>query len=111
MMRCIYQLQKGAVILKCTFTELRSREVINTSTGARIGYIDDLEIDMQTGRISSLIICGRPRLMGILGKDDDIVINCDDIEKIGSDTVLVKESGIEEEMCKTNKNRNINLFD
>lgn len=76
--------------MKCTFTELRSREVISTSTGARIGYIDDLEIDIETGQVNSLIICGRPRMLGLLGKDDDVVIACGDIEKIGTDTVLVK---------------------
>ncbi|MCM1523243.1 MAG: YlmC/YmxH family sporulation protein [Ruminococcus sp.] len=76
--------------MKCTFTELRSREVINTSTGGRIGFIDDLEIDTESGSVISMIICGRPRMMGLLGRDDDVVISCSDIVKIGTDTVLVK---------------------
>ena len=54
--------------MKCTFSELRDREVISTSSGTRIGYIDDMEIDTESGKIKSLIICGRPRMMGLLGR-------------------------------------------
>lgn len=95
--------------MKCTFTDLRNREVINTATGSRIGFIDDLEIDTETGKINSMIICGRPRMMGLLGKDDDVVISCGDIEKIGVDTVLVRLSA--ENLYKISKERNSNLFD
>ena len=95
--------------MKCTFTELRNREVINTATGARIGYIDDLEIDTDSGTILSMIICGRPRMMGLLGKDDDVVISCSDIVKIGVDTVLVKIE--EENMYKMHKSGSVSLFD
>lgn len=95
--------------MKCTFTELRSREVISTASGTRIGYIDDMEIDTESGKILSLIICGRPRMMGLLGKDDDIVISCEDIVKIGTDTVLVSVK--DDDLYKTNKNSRINLFE
>ena len=90
--------------MKCTFSELRNREVINTTDGSRIGYIDDLEIDTDNGRIISLIICGRPRMMGLLGKDDDVIISCSDIVKIGTDTVLaeIKDSSL----YKINKSTN-----
>lgn len=95
--------------MKCTFTDLRNREVINTATGGRIGYIDDLEIDTESGTILSMIICGRPRMMGLLGKDDDVIISCSDIVKIGVDTVLVKIE--EENMYKMHKSSSASLFD
>lgn len=95
--------------MKCTFTDLRSREVINTATGTRIGYIDDLEIDTATGKINNMIIFGRPRLFGLLGKDDDVVISCEDIVKIGTDTVLVALEA--EELYKMSKERRANLFE
>lgn len=93
--------------MKCTFSELRDREVISTSSGTRIGYIDDMEIDTESGKIKSLIICGRPRMMGLLGRDEDIVIPCSDIEKI--DTVLV--SAKDDELYKSTKNRGVSLFE
>ncbi len=95
--------------MKCTFTELRSREVINTGNGARIGYIDDVEIDTDTGRITALIICGRPHMMGLLGRDEDILISCEDIEKIGRDTLLVRIN--DENLYKMSKDRRTNLFE
>jgi len=95
--------------MKCTFSELKDKEVINTAGGTRIGYIDDMEIDTQSRSITSLIICGRPRMMGLLGKDEDIVIPCSEIEKIGADTVLVSLN--DEELCKSTKSRGINLFE
>lgn len=83
----------------CTFSELKEKEVINTATGERIGYIDDVRIDTATGSVTELIICGRTRMMGLLGKDDDIFISCSDIERMGSDTLLVKLSY---DLCKAN---------
>ena len=76
--------------MKCLFSELREKEVISTSTGARIGFIDDIEFDSASGRITSLVIYGQTRLFGLLGREDNMVISCSDIEKIGADTVLVK---------------------
>jgi YlmC/YmxH family sporulation protein len=99
----------GGLSMKCTFSELRDREVISTSSGTRIGYIDDMEIDTESGKIKSLIICGRPRMMGLLGRDEDIVIPCSDIEKIGTDTVLV--SAKDDELYKSTKNKGISLFE
>ena len=95
--------------MKCTFSQLRDKEIINTATGSRIGFVDDMEIDTDTGKVCSLIICGRQRLMGILGRDDDMVISCEDIKKIGTDTVLVKIN--EDDVVNVNKKCIINLFE
>lgn len=94
--------------MKCTFSELREREVISTATGERIGFIDDVVIDTEKGRIISLVIYGRSRLMGLMGREENIVIPCSDIERIGTDTVLVSTgSG---KLYKMNKNDDDNLF-
>ena len=86
--------------MKCTFSELREREVISTATGERIGFIDDIVIDTEKGKILSLVIYGRSRMMGLMG--------CSDIERIGTDTVLVStDNG---KLYKMNKNDDDNLF-
>ena len=56
-------------------------------TGLKIGYVDDIEMDTN---IVSLIVYGKPRAFGIMGRDEDIIIKCSDIELIGEDTILVK---------------------
>lgn len=95
--------------MKCTFSEIRNKEIICTEDGARLGFADDIEIDTETGKMLSLIIFGRPRAMGILGRGEDIVIECGDIKKIGEDIVLV--SGYDHYLSKINKNSRVNLFD
>ena len=73
----------------CSFSGLRSKEVVNLKTGLKIGFVDDAELDTVTGSLVSLIIYGRPRAFGIMGRDEDIVIKCSDIKLIGEDIILV----------------------
>lgn len=74
----------------CSFSSLRNKEVVNMKTGMKIGFVDDIEIDTVTGSVVSLIVFGRARAFGIMGRDEDIVIKCKDIELIGEDTILIK---------------------
>lgn len=75
--------------MKCTLADLRNKEIINIKTGERLGYVDDIEFDTDDSTIKSFIVYGRARLFGLLGRDDDIIITCDDIEIIGVDTLLI----------------------
>jgi YlmC/YmxH family sporulation protein len=78
------------IYMICSFQELRHKEVINIKTGAKLGYIDDIEVNVETASVIALVVYGRPRLFGLLGRDDDIVIKCREIEVIGEDTILIK---------------------
>lgn len=49
-------------------SELQMKDVINISDGKRIGNIGDIEIDMNTGKICSVIISKQTRMLGIFGK-------------------------------------------
>ncbi len=75
--------------MKCTLAELRNKEIINIRTGERLGYVDDIEFDTEDSSVKSFIVYGRARLFGLLGRDDDIIITCKDIEIIGVDTMLI----------------------
>lgn len=66
-------------------------------TGMRLGFVDDIEIDTETENVVSLIIFGRSRAFGIMGRDDDIVIKCSDIALVGEDTILVQQE--KESVC------------
>ena len=43
-----------------------------------------------SGLVTAIIIYGRSRLFGLLGREEDTVICWDEIQCIGEDTVLVK---------------------
>ena len=75
--------------MSCCIAELRNKEVICKSNGARLGNVDDVEIDIVNGKLVSIIIYGRSRLMGFFGKCEDTVIPWCDIDIIGEDTILV----------------------
>lgn len=73
----------------CTISELKEKEVINVYDGARLGNLSDIIFDPETGKIISVILPGNYRLMGFLGKDDDVVIKWEDIKKIGDDVIII----------------------
>ncbi|MCD7770807.1 MAG: YlmC/YmxH family sporulation protein [Oscillospiraceae bacterium] len=75
--------------MKCTLTELKRKELIETKTGTMLGKISDIEIDTDEASIASVIVYGRPRLFGILGRDSDMIIRYSDIDLVGRDTVLI----------------------
>lgn len=75
--------------------ELQYKEVVDITDGTRYGYIGDLEIDTEHGTIESIIIYGRPRLWGLLGREPDAVFPWTSIKRIGSDLILVERQTIE----------------
>ncbi len=83
--------------------ELRRKEVIDIANGDRLGYIDDVRIDLASSQVTELVIYGRTRVLGIFGKEDDVVIPCGDIKVVGSDVVLIRRSVTPELSAATKK--------
>lgn len=71
------------------FCELRRREVINLNDGCRLGYVGDLEMTIPEGCIKGIIVYGRSRFFGLLGREEDFYIPWDCIQKFGSDIILI----------------------
>ncbi len=75
--------------MSCRMGDLRDKEVINMKDGTRIGFVSDVEIDTRTAVLTAVVVYGRLRLLGLLGREPDVVIPWKDISLIGDDTVLV----------------------
>ena len=75
--------------MNCFITDMREKEVINLKDGCRLGSVCDVEFDTCSGNIVSLIIFGRGKMFGLMGRCDDIKICWNDIKVIGDDTILV----------------------
>lgn len=75
--------------MNCCITDLRNKEVINKKDGQRLGNVCDVEVDTCSGKVVALVIFGRCKCMGILGREDDIRICWEEIDVIGEDTILV----------------------
>jgi len=69
--------------------QLRLKEVISIGDGSRFGYVGDLEVELDSGQVSALIIPGRLRLFGLLGREEDVVIPWQSVRRFGEDTILV----------------------
>jgi len=75
--------------LFCRVSDLKRKYVINVRNGGRLGTVADVELDTATAKATALLIKGRLRLFGLLGREEDVVIRWTDIEVIGEDTILV----------------------
>jgi len=75
--------------MTCSILDLKHKEVVCVRDGSLLGPVSDIEFDTETAKILSLVVYGRPRFFGLMGRDDDLVIPWSDIEVIGEDTVLV----------------------
>lgn len=72
-----------------SFCELRRKEVINLRDGARLGAVCDLEVDLCSGTVCSIVVPGPPKMWGMLKSDEELVIPFCKINKIGDDVILV----------------------
>lgn len=68
---------------------IKDREVINIRDGKKIGYVADIEIDFENGKITSIIIPGEGKFLGLFGGDGETVIPWSCIKKVGVDVILV----------------------
>ena len=70
--------------------DLKEKEVINICDGERLGYVEDVEFDLCTGRITHIIVPGPCKFFGVLGREEEFVIEICNICKIGCDLILVE---------------------
>lgn len=73
----------------CRLNDLKNKYVINVRNGSRLGTVYDVEIDTASATVRALVIRGRWRFFGLLGREEDVFIKWSDIEVIGEDTILV----------------------
>ncbi len=70
--------------------ELKDRQVVSVSDGTVLGMVGDIELDTESGKLTAIVIYGKQKAFGILGREDDLVIPWSEIEVIGSETILVR---------------------
>ena len=76
-------------MLKESGMDFRYKEVVNINNGKRLGFVQDVCANLETGRITSIIVPGGKKLMSMFAKEDDIVIEWEKIKCIGDDIILV----------------------
>ena len=70
--------------------DFKHKEVININDGKRLGFVQDVCADFETGRITSIIVPGSNKIMSFFNQNNDIVIPWQNIKCIGDDLILVE---------------------
>lgn len=71
-------------------SDLKARDVVNVLDGRKLGNIIDIDLDLENGRVTALILPGRSRGLGIFGRREELVVPWEKIVRIGRDVVLVE---------------------
>lgn len=74
--------------MEISFSEFRSKMVVNLTDGRRLGHVIDLIFDQNSAKISGVIVPGGRG--GFFKSKEDLFIPYQYICKIGLDTILVQ---------------------
>ena len=70
--------------------KLKNKEVINISDGRSLGFVYDIEVDLDKGVIDGIVIPGARGFMGLFSKKEgDMDIKWDKVKTVGDDVILV----------------------
>jgi len=78
--------------MEVRIADLRCKEVVSVSDGSRFGFVGDVQLDLENGQVSGLIIPGRLRLFGLLGREEDHYIPWSAVRRFGQDIILVEQT-------------------
>lgn len=78
-------------------SDLKKKEVINEPDGRRLGFLYDVDINPEDGRLEAIILKGTLKMLGFGGKNEDFIIPWELIRRIGEDIIIVH---IEEKYLK-----------
>lgn len=70
--------------------DFKHKEVINIIDGKRLGYVQDVTADLNSGVITSIIVPGNSKLFNIFSSNNDIIIPWQNIKCIGDNVILVE---------------------
>ncbi len=86
---------------------LFKKDILCIDDGSCLGRADELLLEYRTAdarydaagpgsaRVDALVVRGRPRLLGLLGREPDLLIDWSDVLVIGEDAILIRGRGRE----------------
>ena len=83
-------------------TQLQCKEVICVDSGRRLGYVEDVQIQLPEGNVVSLIVPCAGRLLGLGSIRQEYCIPWNCVRRIGPDIILVD---IAPDTCKVSRSK------
>ncbi len=69
--------------------DFKHKEVINIKNAERLGYVLDVNAELETGTITSIIVPGNTKLLNFFSSPNEITIPWSSIKCIGPEIILV----------------------
>lgn len=70
--------------------DFKHKEVINIKNAQRLGFVQDVTADFETGMIKEIIVPGSNKFFNLFSTGGEIVIPWNSIRIIGEDIILVE---------------------
>ncbi len=70
--------------------DFKHKEVINIKDGKKLGFVQDVTADLETGNITSIIVPGSTRFLSNVFSNNDITIPWTAIKCISDELILVE---------------------
>lgn len=70
--------------------DFKHKEVINIKNAKRLGYVQDVTADFESGKIKEIIVPGNNKFFNLFSTGNEIVIPWSSIRVIGEDIILVE---------------------
>lgn len=70
--------------------DFKHKEVINISDARRLGFVQDVNAELDSGTITSIVVPGNSKFFNLFSGDSEIVIPWSRIKCIGEDIILVE---------------------
>ena len=80
------------MLTSCRIADLQCKEVINLCDGCRLGYVSDVIVDICSGKLVAIVVPEKNGVIGLIVKENEYVIEWENIAKIGDDIILVQYS-------------------
>lgn len=70
--------------------KLKNKEVINIKDGRSLGFVYDIEVNLEAGTIEGIVIPAEKGFFRFFGsRDEDCIVKWERIRTIGDDVILV----------------------
>lgn len=69
--------------------DFKHKEVINVSDGRRLGFVQDVNAELGSGIITSIVVPGSSNFFNFFSSDNSMIIPWSSIKCIGDDVILV----------------------
>ncbi|MGP4040383.1 YlmC/YmxH family sporulation protein [Gracilibacillus sp. D59] len=76
-----------------TLSALQMKDIVYIEDGTKIGNLTDIEINVDIGKITNLVVATKTKTFGVFGESREIIIPWAHVMKIGHDVILVKKNG------------------